>query len=282
MKKIYLILMCLMVTVSTFAQNQGNQKPDVIKKINGEEIKGKIIRITDADVSFVYDGETAEYVIKKSDIAQIVHSSGRIETISQTASPAETRQKDQVAMTATPADHHNKIAILPFTFLMDNQPGADAIGLKAQQDAFALLSQHSAGYTILDPRTTNAMLIQAGATKDKMIGFTMKNICDILGVEYVIDGTVTQNKGYQTSYTSASDNSSVKRDDADKVKGISSYGSSSSSAVQRFDVSVSLQIYMDNNASIYNESHKAFLSNTDGSYNGPLEYLLKRAPLYRK
>lgn len=126
------------------------------------------------------------------------------------------------------------------------------------------------------------MLIQAGATKDKMIGFTMKNICDILGVEYVIDGTVTQNKGYQTSYTSASDNSSVKRDDADKVKGISSYGSSSSSAVQRFDVSVSLQIYMDNNASIYNESHKAFLSNTDGSYNGPLEYLLKRAPLYRK
>jgi len=270
------------MAVSTFAQNQGTQKADVIRKTNGEELKGKIIRITDAEVSFVYAGETAEYVIKKGDISQIVHSSGRVETITQSNAPVETRQKDQVAMTATPADHHNKIAILPFTFLMDNQPGADAIGLKAQQDAFALLSQHAAGYTILDPRTTNAMLVQAGATRDKMIGFTMKNLCDILGVEYIIDGTVTQNKGYQTSYTSGSDDTKVKRDNTDKVKGVSSYGYSNSSAVQRYDVSVSLQIYMDNNASIYNENHKAFLSNTDGSYSGPLEYLLKRCPLYRK
>lgn len=282
MKKIYLFFMCLIVATSTFAQTQVISKSDVIKKGNGEELKGKIIRITDSDVSFVYDGETAEYIIKKADIAQIVHSSGRVETFAQSTTPVETRQKDQVAMTATPADHHNKIAILPFTFLMDNQPGAEAIGFKAQQDAFALLSQHSAGYTILDPRSTNAMLTQAGATRDKMIGFTMKNLCDILGVEYVIDGTVTQNKGYQTSYTATSDDTNVKRDDADKVKKVSTYGSSSSSAVQRFDVSVSLQIYMDNNASIYNESHKAFLSNTDGSYSGPLEYLVKRCPLYRK
>ncbi|MBC6110675.1 hypothetical protein ACFOG5_17215 [Pedobacter fastidiosus] len=282
MKKIYLSLLCIMIAICSFAQNSAQQKADVIKKTSGEELKGKIIKITDADVSFVYSGETAEYVIKKSDISQITHSSGRVEIFSQQVPPSETRQKDQVAMTATPVDHHNKIAIIPFTFLMDNQPGADAIGMKAQQDAYALLNQHSAGYTILDPRSTNAALVQAGATRDKMIGFTMKNLCDILGVEYIIDGTVTQNKGYQTSYTSTSDDTKVKRGDDNKVKGVSNYGSSSSDAVQRFDVSVSLQIYMDNNASIYNESHKAFLSNTDGSYSGPLEYLLKRCPLYRK
>ena len=265
-----------------FAQNSTNGKADIIKKNNGEELKGKIIKVTDSDVSFVYTGETAEYVIKKTEISQIVHGSGRIETFSSPNTPADTRQKDQVSMTATPADHHNKIAIIPFTFLMDNQPGADAIGLKAQQDAYAILSQHSAGYTIIDPRTTNAALIKAGVTREKMIGFTMKNLCDILGVEYVIEGTVTQNKGYSTSSTSNSDNTKVKRNDNDKVKGVSSYGSSNSSTVQRYDVSVSLQIYMDNNASIYNENHKAFLSNTDGSYSGPLEYLLKRCPLYRK
>lgn len=282
MKKFYLLFTCLIFAVSTIVQGQSNQKADIIKKNNGEELKGKIIKVSDSDVSFVYSGETAEYIIKKSDIAQINHSSGRIETFSNSATPADTRQKDQITMSATPADHHNKIAILPFTFLMDNQPGAEAIGMKAQQDAYAVLSKHSAGYTILDPRTTNAELIKAGATRDKMIGFTMKNLCDILGVEYVIDGTVTQNKGYQTSYTSGSSNANVKRDDAGKVKGVSDYNSSNSSAVQRFDVGVSLQIYMDNNASIYNESHKAFLSNTDGSYSGPLEYLLKRCPLYRK
>ncbi|WP_421941061.1 hypothetical protein [Pedobacter sp.] len=279
MKKIYLFLVGILLTLNALAQSA---KTDIIKKTNGEELKGRIIRITDADVSFVYAGETAEYVIKKSDIAQIIHSSGRTETFATAAQPAETRQKDPVTMSASPADHHNKIAILPFTFLMDNQPGADAIGLKAQQDAFGILTQHSAGYTILDPRTTNAALIQAGATRDKLIGFTMKNLCDILGVEYIIDGTVTQNKGYQTSSTSNVGSTNVKRDDAEKVKGVSSYSSANSSAVQRYDVSVSLQIYMDNNASIYNQSHKAFLSNTDGSYSGPLEYLLKRCPLYRK
>ncbi|WP_175632404.1 hypothetical protein [Pedobacter ghigonis] len=279
MKKIYLFCATILFALSTFAQSG---KTDVIKKTTGEELKGKIIKITDSDVSFIYSGETAEYVIKKSDIVQIVHSSGRVESFASIPQPAETRQKDQITMMASPTDHHNKIAILPFTFLMDNQPGADAIGLKAQQDAFALLSQHSAGYTIIDPRTTNAALIQAGATRDKMIGFTMKSLCDILGVEYIIDGTVTQNKGYQTSSTSNYGNTNVKRDDAEKVKGVSGYSSTNSNSVQRYDVSVSLQIYMDNNASIYNQSHKAFLSNTDGSYSGPLDYLIKRCPLYRK
>lgn len=282
MKKIYLVLLFAVLSLTGYAQAVNNSKVDILLKTNGEELKGKVIRITDSDVSFVYSGETAEYVIKKADVSKITHSSGRIETFSTASLPEQERQKEQVSMTATPADHHNKIAILPFSFIMDNQPGADAIGLKAQQDAYTLLAQHSAGYTILDPRTTNAMLIQAGATKEKIMGFTMKNLCDLLGVEYIVDGTVTQAKGYQTSYTGASGSTNVKRDDAEKVKGVSSSSSVYSNAAQRYDVSVSLSIYMDNNASIYNQSHKAFMSNTDGSYSGPLEYLLKRCPLYRK
>jgi len=281
MKKLYLWLIVSLISVNLFAQTN-TAKQDIIQKLNGEEMKGKVVKVTDSDVTFIYDGETAEYVVKKSDIAKIVHSSGRIEIISQQSQPSQDRQKDPVSMSASPADHHNKIAVLPFTYLMDNQPGADAIGLKAQEDTYGFLSQHSAGYTILDSRTTNAMLAKAGVTRDKMISFTMKEICDILGVEYIVDGIVTQNKGYQTSSSSENSNTKVKRDGDKDVKGISSYGSSSSNAVQRYDVAVSLHIYMDNNASIYSQTHKAFLSNTDGSYAGPLEYLLKRCPLYRK
>lgn len=282
MKKWYSFLILALFSMNLMAQTGNNVKQDLVQKIDGEEMKGKVIRITDSDVTFVYAGETAEYVIKKSEIARIVHSSGRIEQISQQNSPAQNRQQDQVNMSASPADHHNKIAILPFNFLMDNQPGAEAIGYKAQEDTYSFLSQHSAGYTILDPRTTNALLNKAGITKDKMINFTMKEICDILGVEYVIDGSITQNKGYQTSSSSDVASTKVKRNDDDKVKGVSTYGATSSNSVQRYDVSVSLHIYMDNNASIYNQTHKAFLSNTDGSYSSPLEYLLKRSPLYRK
>ncbi|WP_231460072.1 MULTISPECIES: hypothetical protein [unclassified Pedobacter] len=282
MKKLYIIVLLALISSLGFSQNQSAQTSDVIQKTNGEELKGKIVRVTDKEVTFVYNGETAEYLINKSDISRITHSSGRVETFTSSGSSAQTRQQDAVTMSATPADHHNKIAILPFTFIMDSQPGALAIGQKAQQDTYGILSQHSAGYTILDPRTTNATLITAGATPDKIASFTMKQLCDLLGVEYIIDGTVTQSKGYQTATNSSYGNTNVKRDDAEKVKGVSSYGSSNSSAVQRYDVSVSLQIYMDNNANIYNQSHKAFMSNTDGSYSGPLEFLLKRCPLYRK
>jgi len=279
MKKLYVLLIVSLFAANVFAQAL---KPDILQKVNGEKMEGKVVKITDSDVTFIYAGETAEYVIKKSDIASIVHSSGRVEAFSQQAAPAQQRMNDQVSMSASPADHHNKIAVLPFTFLMDNQPGAEAVGLKVQEDTYGFLSKHSAGYTIIDPRTTNALLSKGGVTRDKVMNFTMKEICDILGVEYVIDGVVTQNKGYQTSSTSGSSDMKVKRDGDKDIKGISSSNYGSSNAVQRYDVAVSLHIYMDNNASIYNQSHKAFLSNTDGSYSSTLEYLLKRCPLYRK
>jgi len=277
-----MLITLALLSIQTFAQNGSKPKIDIVTKANGEEMKGKVIKVTDNDISFVYDGETAEYVIKKSDIAKITYSSGRIESIANASLPAQERQKEAVTMTASPADHHNKIAILPFTFLLDNQPGADAVGFKAQEDTYGFLSQHSAGYTLVDPRTTNALLSKAGVTKDKMMNFTMKEICDILGVEYVIDGAVSQTKSYQTSTTTESSNTKVKRNEDDKLKGISSSGSSYSNAAQRYDVAVSLHIYMDTNASIYNQSHKAFLSSVDGGYTSPLEYLLKRCPLYRK
>jgi len=281
MKKHLLLFIGVMFMVNAYSQTKSSANQDIVLKSNGEEMKGKVTQISDSDIHFIYSGETAEYIIKKADVLKITHSSGRVETFNQSAQPAETRKNDQVAMTATPADHHNKIAVLPFAFLLDRQAGAQEVGIKAQEDTYAFLSKHAAGYTILDVRSTNALLIKAGVTRDKMMGFTMKEICDILGVEYVIDGTITQNKGYATSSSYGNTNTDIKRKSDDKVK-VNSSDYSNSNSVQRYDVSVSLNIYMDNNASIYNQTHKAFLTNTDGSYSSPLEYLLKRCPLYRK
>jgi len=281
MKKQLLFIIGVMFMVNAYAQTKTTANQDIVLKSNGEEMKGKVTQVSDAEIHFIYSGETAEYIIKKSDVLKITHSSGRVETFNQSAQTAETRKNDPVSMTATPADHHNKIAILPFAFLLDRQAGAQEVGIKAQEDTYSFLSKHAAGYTLLDIRTTNAALIKAGVTRDKMIGFTMKEICDILGVEYIIDGTVTQNKGYATSSTYGNTNTDIKRKSDDKVK-VNTSDYSNSNSVQRYDVSVSLGIYMDNNASIYNQTHKAFFTSTDGSYSGPLEYLLKRCPLYRK
>ncbi|MDR6460506.1 hypothetical protein J2786_003640 [Chryseobacterium vietnamense] len=277
--KIYFLIFCVFLSTGAFAQGIQTGKEDMLQKTSGEILKGKILRVTDNDITFVYAGETAEYVIKKIDVSKIVHSSGRVEDFAGN-STVQVRQKEPVSMVASPSEHHNRIAILPFTFLMDNQQGAEEIGIKAQQDAYAFLSQHSTGYNIIDPRTTNAALIQAGVTREKMIGFSMKNLGDILGTEYIIEGTISQAKGYMTSSTIGRNSATIK-DDGGKIKetGISS---STSGSAQQYDVTVTLQIYMDNNVSIYNNSHKAFWPTTDGSYIAPLEYILKRCPLYTK
>ena len=44
---------------------QKQQKEDIIQKINGEEMKGKVTRITDTDVSFIYSGETTRILHQK-------------------------------------------------------------------------------------------------------------------------------------------------------------------------------------------------------------------------
>ncbi|KQB98826.1 hypothetical protein [Pedobacter sp. Hv1] len=280
MKKLILSLLISLFSITLWAQ--APEKVDVILKVNGDEMKGKITKINDVDLTFIYSGETLEYTIKKSDILKIVHASGRVEVINQPTLPSESRKNDRVVMNGSPADHHNKIAILPFHFLIDHQAGAEEVGYKAQQDTYAFLSQHSAGYTILNPMTTNALLIKAGVTKDKMMGFTMDEICNILGVEYVIDGTITQNKGVQTSSTSDNANTTIKKKDDKNVVGVKSSEYAYANSAQRYDVAVNLNIYTDTNASIYSQNHKAFFSSTDASYSAPLEYLLKRCPLYRK
>lgn len=282
MKHLLKFLFLTLLTTGVYAQTASTEKTDVILKLNGEEMKGKITKIADSELTFIYSGETLEYTVKKSDILKITHASGRVEIINQVALPSDLRKDDQVVMKGTPADHHNRIAVLPFHFVIENQPGADEIGLSAQQDTYAFLSQHSAGYTLLDPRTTNALLAKANVTKQNITGFTMNELCNMLGVEYVIDGSIKQNKAAQTSYASDNSNSTVKRNGNDKITGVKSSGSTFSSAEQRYDVAVSLTIYTDTNASIYNQTHKAFFSNTDGGYNSPLQYLLKRSPLYRK
>jgi len=56
---------------------------DIVQKTNGEEMKGKVTRITDTDISFVYAGETLEYSIKKSDIQKVTYASARTEVLAK-------------------------------------------------------------------------------------------------------------------------------------------------------------------------------------------------------
>ncbi|RZL34673.1 MAG: hypothetical protein EOP00_31195 [Pedobacter sp.] len=271
MKKLAALFIALFSFIVVYAQTE--VKNDVILKLNGDELKGKITQINDTEVKFIYAGETLEYTIKKADIFRITHNSGRVELIN---SP-NTNQNQAVASTQNNVDRRNKIAILPFAFIRDSESSGEEMSYKVQNEAYAYLTSHSVGYTILDPRTTDALLIKAGITRDKMAGFTMDEICKVLGVEYIIDGTVSINKGVATSSTSGG--VTIKKENDQKTK---ASNSSSTVSAQTYITTITLNVFNDKNTSLFNETHRALLASTDGSYAVTLHYLLKRTPFYKK
>ncbi|HEX2683190.1 MAG TPA: hypothetical protein VHL77_04630 [Ferruginibacter sp.] len=290
MKKI--LLFCLVMancfvlfsqqTSKTQSQQQPAAKNDVILKMNGDELTGKVSKISDSDIEFSYAGETLSYTIKKSDIMKITFGSGRIEVYNKPALPSETKPQGSSESTTTTApavsleDHHNKVAILPFSFVKDGQSTADVVADDVQNECYSYMSKHSGVYSVLDPRTTNALLIKAGVTKNSIKGYTMADLCNILGVEYVVEGTVSQNKTIQT--TTQSNFGDIKQKNNNKAT-YNSY--SSGTTTQNYKTTVSLGMYNDKGVSVYNQDRNSFWATQD-AYKNTLEYLLKRSPLYSK
>ncbi len=282
MKKI--LGLCLLILFSSQLDAQQPVKQDVIFKSNGEELSGKVIEINDNEVRFSYAGETLVYTIKKADIFKINYASGRTELFNKTSSAA-TGTGLPVALKATTEKstevHTNRVAVLPFSYIADGQPGAGAINEKVQSVCYSYLTKNAGAKKILDPRTTNALLLKAGITGENIKSFTMDDLCDRLGVEYVVEGIVTVNKSGVTSSQHGSGNSTTKSGDKSNDKDKQSNFSSSSTAEQEYETSVNLSIYSDKGNNIYNQDRKSILS-SQGAYKSTLEYLLKRCPLYAK
>ncbi|HZZ74482.1 MAG TPA: hypothetical protein VFE04_01070, partial [Puia sp.] len=173
----------LFLIISFILQAQSSGKYDVITKLNGDELSGKVIEIGDTEIKFSYPGETLIYTFKKTDIRKITYASGRSETFSK---PVPTEIKTDAASSAntgsaakSSADHQNRVAILPFSYVTDGQSAADALSEKAQSACYSYLTKNAGSRQILDPRTTNAQLYKAGVHKDNLKGYTMDDLCSI-------------------------------------------------------------------------------------------------------
>jgi len=274
MKSLSHLLPFLIFSFSIYAQSPA--KTDMITKINGEELSGKVIEISDNEIKFSYPGETLVYTFKKADIRKITYASGRTETFNNSVS-SETKAgaptQDKAALSENPAvDHKNRVAILPFSYIADGQAAPDALSEKAQSACYSYLTKNAGSREILDPRTTNAQLFKAGVHKNNMKGYTMDDLCKILGVEYVVEGVVTVNKSGVSSQQSKTTEKSN-----DGSKQTSAHGT----AEQEYETNVLLSIYNDKGSSVFNQDRKSILSG-QGAYKSTIEYLLKRSPLYSK
>jgi hypothetical protein len=280
MKRVTLFLVAVMFCASILGQEGKN---DVILKLNGDELTGKVVRITDTEIEFSYAGENLTYGLKKADIMKITFASGRIEVYnkpnlpSQATGPSGSAQtSNRSTVVASLEDHHNKVAILPFSFIRDGQPTADALAEQVQNECFSMLNKHAGVYTIMNPRTSNALLAKAGVNDQTIKSYTMDDLCNILGVEYVVDCMVSVNKTTQT-VTQSNSGQVKEKNQKDTRFNTYSYGTSK----QNYKTSLDLGMYNDKGQSVYSQQRSSFWATQD-AYKSTLEYLLKRSPLYTK
>jgi len=273
--RIILLFLLSVASLTSFSQNE--KKHDVVVKLNGDQLNGDVLEVSDSSIRFTYTGEKLVYTIKKSEILKIQFASGRVETINAPAANVQAA----AAVPENNEDRRNKVAILPFSFIKDGQPAAQEVSDEIQNELFAMLGKHSGVYTVLSPRATNVKLNKAGITKANILNYTMAEICQVVGAEYVIDGMITQNRTTQTNYANTSYNDKTKQNDNSDDKKTSGYASSSSTSVQNYQTTMDMKIYNDKSDIIYNQNRKAFW-NTGDAYKNTMEYLIKRSPLYSK
>ena len=265
MKAIITMLTAVFFATMTYAQGA-----DVITKTNGEVAKGKVSEITESAIKFTYDGETLVYTINKSDIRKITYASGRTEIFNDSQPTA-------------PVSHKNKIAILPFSYLIDKHDAGEAMTYQVQQETFAFLKKNAPGYEVQDPTTSNALLAKSGVDNNSLRGFTMAELCNILGVEYIISGSIRQDlvrtNNYQYGNSSYDNKSRENVSGTNKTNSGTNYSSSSGTTTPSYQTNMTMNVFKDDGSNLFNQSHNSFWATTN-AYVVTLHFLLKKTPFY--
>lgn len=282
MKQFISLFKVSLLLVLLFASfiSKGQASHDVVTMTNGETKTGKVTAVTDKKIKFTYSGETLEYEIDKSAIANIRFASGRVETFGTTPAPAA---NDQPA--ASPASNpastaetrKNKVAVIPFE-IITNDPAlqSEAYSREIQQACVNAIRSQAPNKTLQDPMTTNTILAKHQVNAGNIIQYSPGDLAKLLDVELVVIGSFSiQNKG-TTSSTSTYGNFDTKKDEKkDKTKG-TVYGSSNTSTSTNYATKLNVKVFNDAGNSIYSETHAPAFGGID-SYKPGLKYMMKRS-----
>jgi TolB-like protein len=189
---------------------------------------------------------------------------------------------------SNPADRKNKIAVLPFQFIT-NEPGiqTDQMSKQLQANCAGSLRKNTSNIIVQDPLTTNRLLAKNNIDINDPAAVDPQELAVVLGVEYVMFGTVDViNKGTISTGSAATtykDKEKHNRDKNSKETKASGTAVTSNNAITstNYDTKVALNIYTDQGSTYYSKSRKAFGNGLD-SYSGTLDYLIKRTPVGTK
>ncbi len=236
---------------------------------SGEIKEGHVTAIDDETVQFVHLNETLLYTLKKIKISKIEFASGRIEVYHE----VEASAGDDPSL----KDHHNKVAVLPFIYVRDGrQLKGDIMEQKVQSAFVSLMQGHVGIMKIQDSGTTNNFLAKNGITDDNYDQYTMPELANLLGVEYVVKSILSISEKGSTTFHS--DYSTAKLKSDDKATGWN-FGTSSTSA--QFKTNVDMYLYNDSGEMVFSKSKESFWPNED-AYQFTLKSILKKMPIYTK
>lgn len=266
MQKVSYIFFLCFLSLQIYAQ----ENLDHVLMLNGENKAGKVVGISTDAIDFIHDGESLKYSLNKSNISKIEFASGRIEMFNEMPSKASEN--------AVLVDHHNRIAILPFTYIKNGeQKKNDAMERKVQNEFSSLMRGHIGILKAQSTQETNATLAKNGVNDENFIQYTMPELANMLGVEYIIQTTLSISEQGATSYNS----SSVTINKNQEKNRVSGFSSSSSSTQIQFQTEVDMLLYNDKGDVVWSQSKESFWPNED-AYQQTLKFLLKRMPIYSK
>ena len=262
------LLLIILIPISIFAQAPVTDK---VLMSNGEVKQGQVVGVDDQIITFVHQNESIQYKLKKTEISKIEFASGRIEVYGPVQPAFQGSDGTNLA------NHHNKVAILPFNYVRDGvQLKGDIMEKKSQREFFSLMQGHVGMLKILDPEATNALLIKHKINGDNLYEFTMPELANFLEVEYIIQGTLTINQSGTSSFGSSY--GQAKGKSWNKVSG---YSLSSSTTTAQFHTIVDIVLYNDSGEALKSQTKESVWPN-DNAYDMTFRYLIKRMPIYSK
>ena len=284
-----LLRVCMALMVVCFAlEVQAQAKSDVLVFLNGERKEVKVTGVDDTHIKFRYPGEDFDNQVSKMELTQVEFASGRVEKFGAPSIGAGSTVAGDQSNHGSSPDRHNKIAVLPFSFI-SNDPGMSpqSMSTLVQSTTSNFVKSEYGTLTVQDPMTTNALLAKAGVTADNIAAHTPDELGALLGVEYVMYGTVNiTNKGTSTygvagsSYKEKETKTSSDNKTDDRTKG-SGVTSTSSTTTIEYDTSVDLRMFNDRGDNLYSSSRHVFGTAAD-AYKSGIEYMVKRTPFGSK
>ncbi|WNJ19512.1 hypothetical protein [Pontibacter sp. G13] len=273
-------VLCLLFGGMSWAQ----QAMDQLTKTNGETIEVEVTAVSPHSIEYHYPNEHATYSILKSDVATIRFANGRTQNFEAAPAPppvvANRDPKISGEFHANVPIDQNLAAILPFKYWDEGNLNAD-LGKRAQSAAYRYALDHPDKFSckFQDPNSTNSLLAKNGIELGNLDQYSATDLAHLLGVGYVVMGTVTRDKKSVSSSTSTFGS---EESEQTRVKNKTDYYSGGTTTTTRqFQNTVDLSILDASGQTLYTDSRTAFWDNQD-SYQDAIRHMMKKSPIHQK